>query len=100
MTRTKIVFSYSEICDFSQPTEITMEMPERSIDEMCEYFQRFLTACGYIFDEGEYIRPVKQEKDSYYPGCGGDILTFNQDGTPFCYDFGESAEDVISFGKK
>ena len=93
-------FNYVEKQDFGYPTEITMVMPERSIDEMCEYFQRFLTACGYIFDEGEHIQPVKRKEESYYPGCGGDILTFNDDGTPFCYDFGESAGDVISFGNK
>jgi hypothetical protein len=92
MARTKIVFSYTETYDFQEPLEVTMEVPERTVDEMCEYFQRFLSACGYIFDEGEQIKSVKPEKE-HYPVCGGDILTFNDDGTPFVYDF--YANDTI-----
>jgi hypothetical protein len=88
--KTKIIFSYTETQDFENPLEIVMEVPERSIDEMCEYFQRFLTACGYIFDEGEHIQSVKKKVENYYPGCGGDILTFNDDGSPYCYDFGDN----------
>jgi len=72
--------------DFND-VEVSMCVPERGIDEMCEYFQRFLSACGYVFDEGENIRPVKDKAD--YPGCGGDILTFNDNGSPFVYDFGD-----------
>ena len=68
---------------------ITMSVPERPLDEMCEYLERFLRASGYYFEDGERIRWVKPEKDeSDYPGCMGDTLTFNDDGTPYCYDFG------------
>ena len=97
MTQTKFVFSYTEIRDFEEALEVTMEVPERSIDEMCEYFQRFLVAAGYVFDEGERIKPVKKIEE-YPPGCGGDVLTFNHDGSYACYDFGASASaDTISF---
>lgn len=90
MTRTKITFSYEEICDFSQPTVITMEMPERSIDEMCEYFQRFLSAAGYVFENDERIRCVPTEaRECPHPAAAGDILSFNVDGSPFVYDFGD-----------
>jgi hypothetical protein len=96
--KNQITFSYVESHDFENPLEITMEVPERSIDEMCQYFQRFLTAAGYIFDEGEYIQSVKKKKDEAdYPGCGGDILTFNDDGTPFCYDFGDGSPTPLAF---
>jgi hypothetical protein len=87
MTQTKFVFSYTETRDFEEALEVTMEVPERSIDEMCEYFQRFLIATGYLFDEGEHIKPVKKEV-VHPPGCGGDVITFNTDGTPHVYDFG------------
>jgi hypothetical protein len=81
MTRTKFVFSYTELSDFSHPTEITMEMPERVIDEMCEYFQRFLTAAGYIFDEGETIRCVPRKINTPdYQGRLNDILFNTSDG--------------------
>jgi hypothetical protein len=83
-------FNYVEKQDFGYPTEISMTVPERSIDEMCEYFQRFLAACGYIFEEGEHIQSVKKKDENDYPGCGGDILTFNDDGSPYCYDFGDN----------
>ena len=59
MAKTKIQFQYSEIRSFEEPLTISMEVPERSIEEMCEYFQRFLSACGYIFEEGENIQPVR-----------------------------------------
>jgi hypothetical protein len=88
-------FNYIEKQDFGYPTEITMVVPERSIDEMCEYFQRFLAACGYIFEEGEYIQSVKKKDENDYPGCAGDILTFNEDGSPFCYDFGAEGNGTI-----
>lgn len=69
---------------------VTMEVPERSIDEMCDYFQRFMTAAGYLFENNEKIRCVSTEiKESRYPTSAGDILTFNDDGTPFVYDFGD-----------
>lgn len=90
MTRTKFVFSYTETRDFEDPLEVTMEVPERSIDEMCEYFQRFLTAAGYLFEDNENIRCVPTEtKESPYPTSAADLLTFNNDGTPFVYDFGD-----------
>jgi hypothetical protein len=98
MSRTKIVFSYTETYDFQEPLEVTMEVPERTVDEMCEYFQRFLAAAGYLFEEGHTIRcvpPTKNEPD--YSGCAGDILTFNADGTPYRYDFGSAyRNDLIS----
>ena len=107
----KITFSYIETHDFQEDLEITMEVAERTIDEMCEYFQRFLSAAGYLFEEGHTIRcvpPGKTETD--LPGCGGDVLTFNHDGSYVCYDFGDNnpvyfgsgvqggmANDIISF---
>lgn len=111
MTQTKFVFSYTETRDFEEALEVTMEVPERSINEMCEYFQRFLAAAGYIFEEGETIGSVHRSSESGY-GCGGDVLTFKNDGTPFVYDFGNSytpytassviyggeSADTISFG--
>ena len=112
MTQTKFVFSYTETRDFEEALEVTMEVPERTIEEMCEYFQRFLIATGYIFDEGEHIKLVKKEV-GHPPGCGSDVITFNTDGSPFAYDFGGDttlpdfwvnsgvrggmAEDIISF---
>lgn len=90
MTQTKFVFSYTETRDFEEPLEITMEVPERSIDEMCEYFQRFLTAAGYLFENNEKIRcSADKAEGSGYSGCGGDVLSFNTDGSPFVYDFGD-----------
>ena len=119
MTQTKFVFSYTETRDFEEPLEITMEVPERSIDEMCEYFQRFLAAAGYLFENNESIRCVAdkiklpdEDGPREYPGCAGDILTFNDDGSPYVYDFGDGnnmpvyfhsgvrggmAEDIIKF---
>ena len=40
-----------------------MDVPERSLSEMCEYFQRFLQASGYFFDEGESVGIVRKEKE-------------------------------------
>jgi hypothetical protein len=78
MSRTKIVFSYTETYDFQEPLEVTMEVPERTVDEMCEYFQRFLAAAGYLFEEGHTIRCVPPAEDKAdYPDYAGDILTFN-----------------------
>ena len=73
----------------SKDENVCMSVPERPLDEMCEYLERFLRASGYHFEDGERIGLIKAEKDEdYYPGCMGDTLTFNDDGTPFCYDFG------------
>lgn len=89
-----ITFTYIDAND----VEVSMSVPERSIDEMCEYFQRFLVASGYVFDEGEHIKPVKEEAG--YSGCAGDILTFNDDGSPFVYNFGQRSsylsDDLIN----
>lgn len=69
---------------------MTVTVPERSIDEMCEYFQRFLSACGYLFENNEKIRCVPDKiEEPDYSGCGADIITFNGDGSPFVYDFGD-----------
>ena len=98
MSQTKIVFSYTETYDYQEPLEVTMEVPERTVDEMCEYFQRFLAASGYLFEEGHTIRcvpPADTQGDR--PGCGGDILTFNTDGSPFAYDFGSSSSNDYVF---
>jgi hypothetical protein len=48
--------------DYVDPNgvKISMAVPERPIDEMCGYFQQFLSACGYIFDEGEHIQTLKK----------------------------------------
>ena len=102
MTQTKFIFSYTETRDFEEALEVTMEVPERTIEEMCEYFQRFLAAAGYVFDEGEHIKPVKKE-----------VLTFNTRYNEALYDFGGDTalpdfwvssgvrggmgEDIISF---
>ena len=87
--------------------EVSMCVPERSIDEMCDYFQRFLSACGYIFDEGEHIKPVKNTNntlafdcraiqsispDDYFFG-GADHVAFTGGGIR-----GGMAPDIISFG--
>ncbi len=77
---------------------VCMTIPERPLDEMCEYLERFLRAAGYYFEDGERIGLIKAEKDEdYYPGCGGDVLTFNDDGTPFCYDFGDGSPTPLAF---
>lgn len=89
MTKSKFVFSYTEIRDFEEPLEVTMEVPERSIDEMCEYFQRFLTAAGYLFENDETIRCVPTEaRKCPYPTSVDDTISFNNCGTPFVYEFG------------
>jgi hypothetical protein len=61
-------FTYTDPND----VEVSMCVSERSIDEMCEYFQRFLSACGYIFEEGENIRPVK----NIHIGVNDETFTF------------------------
>jgi hypothetical protein len=93
-------FNYIKKQDFGYPTEISMTVPERSIDEMCEYFQRFLLACGYIFDEGERIQSVKKKGEDSYLGCAGDILTFNDNGSAYCYDFGDNSPVFFGSGLK
>jgi hypothetical protein len=67
MTRSKFVFTYTETHEFESSVKVIMEVPERSIDEMCEYFQQFLTAAGYILDEGDYICLMKKEKEEAKP---------------------------------
>lgn len=59
--------------------DVTMEVPERPIDEMCDYFQRFLVASGYVFDEGERIDLVKTSSNSGHQVSSvssGDSLVF------------------------
>ena len=104
MTQTKFVFSYTETRDFEEPLEITMEVPERSIDEMCEYFQRFLAAAGYLFENNESIRCVADKiklpnEDDLrgYTGCAGDELTFSN-GKPLIYDFDSQTQVPWDFG--
>lgn len=110
MTRTKITFSYTETSDFEEPLQVTMDVPERGIDEMCEYFQRFLSAAGYLFENDERIGCVSTEaRKSPYPTSADDIISFTDWGAPPVYDFGDSnnmncygvrggmAEDVINF---
>ena len=83
MTQTKISFRYSESNDFQPPFELRMDVPERSLSEMCEYFQRFLQACGYFFDEGEsvgIVRKEKEEEEKPLPSSQGDII-ITDDGT-------------------
>ena len=104
MAKTKIQFQYSEIRSFEEPLTIAMEVPERSIEEMCEYFQRFLSACGYIFEEGEYIGTVRKEtKKPSYPTTPDEILSFG------CYSppdqqlpcsgvRGDMSDDLINLG--
>lgn len=96
MTQTKFVFSYTEISDSEELLEVTMEVPERSIDEMCEHFQRFLTAAGYVFEEGERIETVKDKSD--YPGCRDDILSFGTDDRPRVYSFNTHETEPVDFG--
>jgi hypothetical protein len=98
MTSNKFVFTYTETHDFEEPVEVTIEVPERSIEEMCEYFQRFLTAAGYLFESDERIRCVPTEtRKSPYPTSAADILTFNDNGSPFVYDFGDGNNMPVSF---
>lgn len=101
MTRTKITLSYEEICDFSEPTVIRMEVPERAVEEMCEYFQRFLLAAGYVLEDNEHIGIVRKETKPQddYPGCGGDSLTFSKGGVPFCYNFETQNTEPLDFGQ-
>jgi hypothetical protein len=81
MTQTNIAFVYTEKQDFEHPLEITMEVPIRDLSEMCEYFQRFLIAAGYIFDEGETIRCVPRKINTPdYQGRLNDILFNTSDG--------------------
>lgn len=61
MTQSKITFTYTETLPFQEPLSITMSAPERSLSEMCEYFQRFLFAAGYVFQENERIDVVRSE---------------------------------------
>ena len=42
-------------------------MCSSDLSEMCEYFQRFLGACGYFFDEGESVGIVRKEKEVEKP---------------------------------
>jgi len=86
MTQTNFVFSYTEKRDFEAPLEISMTFPERSIDEMCEFFQRFLLSTGYLFENNESIGIVKRNVVSdAAPG----LITFNNDSPSFAYDFGD-----------
>jgi len=61
MTTCNYVFQYTEVPDFGQPTEFSMDTPIRNIDEMCEYFQRFLMGTGMVFEEGERIGVIKPQ---------------------------------------
>jgi hypothetical protein len=94
-------FTYTQQPGLASQNKVTMEFSERSSDEMCEYFQRFLTACGYYFEDGEQIQVVKKEKEIF-------------SGFPTSYDFGDDqfsfcaaapvvggfGEDIIFFGDK
>lgn len=109
MTQTNFVFSYTEKSDFKAPLEISMTFPERSIDEMCEFFQRFLLSTGYLFENNEAIGIVKR---TVVNDTAPDVITFNDNGTPFVYDFGDDyspyfvgshvrggcGDDIISLG--
>lgn len=98
MTKTKFVFSYTELRDFDEPLEVTMEVPERGIDEMCEYFQRFLSAAGYFFENNERIRCVPTEaRKSPYPVSADDIISFTDWGAPPICDFGDG-NNINCFG--
>jgi hypothetical protein len=94
-------------------SSVEMRVPDDNMtpDEVLSAFQRFMVAAGYLFDEGETIQYVKKKDENDYPGCGGDILTFNDNGSPYCYDFGDNSpvsfvgsgvmgahgDDIISF---
>jgi hypothetical protein len=104
MTQTNIAFVYTEKPDFEHPLEITMEVPIRDLSEMCEYFQRFLIAAGYIFDEGETIRCVPRKindilfntSDGFYPYTSSDP----KDHIPVDFNSGVRggmADDIIKF---
>ena len=81
MTKTNFVFSYAEQREFEAPLELSMEFPERSIDEMCEYFQRFLMSAGMIFEEGERIGVIKpqQKKTDDIVDFGGYAASYLDD---------------------
>jgi hypothetical protein len=105
----KITFSYIETHDFQEDLEISMEVPERTIDEMCEYFQRFLLAAGYIFEDGHTIRCVPPAEDNalefpsaYYFGdtvingsYGTDTISFHAAAPVTLY--GGGGTDTITF---
>lgn len=61
MTSCNYVFHYTEVPDFGQPTEFYLDTPIRNIDEMCEYFQKFLMGTGMVFEEGERIGVIKPQ---------------------------------------
>ena len=83
----------------SKDENVCMSVPERPLDEMCEYLERFLRASGYHFEDGERLGIVKAEKnDECYPSFTGDTLTFNDDSIPFCYDFGDNNRFVLGGG--
>lgn len=88
-------FTYTDLND----VEITMNVPERDINEMCEYFQRFLLACGYVLEDTENIKVVKEEKDmNKYTSHGNyDPWIFYEDNAISCSGVrGGMAEDLIN----
>jgi hypothetical protein len=102
----KFVLNYIEAPDFGEPTEITMELPIRDTHEMCEYFQRFLLACGYVFDEGEEIQVVQKEKERPSSVFGNEFLGYvdqncNTVAWPEgSFSYAPATGDVISIGDK
>ena len=83
----------------SKDENVCMSVPERPLDEMCDYLERFLRASGYHFEDGERLGIVKAEKnDECYPSFTDDTLTFND--SPFYGGFafyGASSPDTINF---
>lgn len=63
----------------SDGVDVTVEVPERGLDEMCEYFERFLVACGYVLDRDQHIRAVVDKPE--------ETLSFNFNN--YCADFGD-----------
>lgn len=98
-------FNYTQQAGLTSQSKVSMEFGERSADEMCEYFQRFLTACGYYFDEGEQVQVVKKKEE---PASifGNEFLGYvdencNTVGWPSApFSYAAASDDIITFGNK
>lgn len=57
-------FSYDN-CDINvvEPSVKMTVRSEPDVDQLLEFFQRFLVASGHIFDEDERLEVVKKEKN-------------------------------------
>jgi hypothetical protein len=63
---------------------VEMRVPDNSmnVDEVLDYFERFLIAAGYHFDKGDHIRFI-----SDYTPAEPETISFNYG----AYDFGDNS---------